>query len=160
MTLASPPTPKLASKLASEFRAAVRMFDGFDVIFGLLLWFTTFVAAVTWTSMIGRALRGEEVEQGSKETATAALAIAAWSIASSSHFRTAARSTESVAETRATVHDMRNLINEMNTAVLERDARAAKRDDHTDKQTRTMLGIAGLTLLVSVIALAVTLLSR
>ncbi len=133
-------------KFVSEFRAVLATFDGFDAIFGLFLWFSTFLALVSWASMIVRALRGENVKQGCKEDITAALAIAAWSMASASHFRAAAISTESVAEMRSTVY-------KMNVAFIERDERATKRDDRIARLTRAMLWIAGVTLAVSIIAL-------
>ncbi len=123
--------------------------DGIDLLFGLIPYGMTFLAATVWAPVCARVLRGEEANVPTHAPLVSGLVIASWTFVSGTRFR------ENIA-LRDSVADVRELVRVAASDGVQRDERNAARDERIYKLTVAMALLAGLTLAAAIATLVAT----
>jgi hypothetical protein len=122
--------------------------DSVDLFF-LLVASVGYAAFATWTPLIVRTIRGEEVEEDWRVRASTVGVMAAFTLVSGSRMR------ETAAMRGATV-ETRELVREAAVDAQRRDRRVAEEQDRLATMTKRLVLLAALTLATAVVTLAVS----
>jgi hypothetical protein len=134
----------------SRFREL--MPDSTEIYFGMLPASAFYAAFVTWASLLVRAIRGEDVEPDWRVYASTAAAMATYTITSATRVRETAALRGAAVEMRAVVHQAAE------DAKL-REQRAAESDRRLTRLTKRLVLLAALTLAAAFVTLVVSILA-
>jgi hypothetical protein len=122
--------------------------DSIDFFYGIFPAAANVAAFLSWSSLIVRAIRGEEAKEDWRVVASTAAAMAAFALNSGTRVR------EAVAMRGAAV-ETRELVREAASAAERRDQRAVEQQDRLTTLTRLLVVLAALTLVAAIVTLAV-----
>lgn len=130
--------------------------DGVDAL-TLSLAVARYAAFVAWAEVIVRAIRGEDSKENWKTFSSSVVLIGLSALQAGAEIR-------EFASLRGATVEMRSLVHDAAEQAALREQRAAKRDRQSAKQQSTtlminkgMIVLAGLTLTVAIVTLAITL---
>jgi hypothetical protein len=123
--------------------------DSFDLFFGIFPAAANVAAFLSWSSLIVRAIRGEEVKEDWRVVVSTAAAMAAFALNSGRRVREAAA-------LRGTAVEVRELVREAAADAEQRDKRAAQQQDRLTRLTKWLVALAAVTLAAAVVTLAAT----
>jgi hypothetical protein len=126
--------------------------DSIDFFYGIFPFAAGYMAFVTWTPLIVRAIRGEEVEEGWRLYTATSASMAAYTLKSGAQIRQA----EAL---RATVAELREAQHEAAEDARQRDQRAAAEQDRLNRLTQRLVVLAALTLTASLVAVVIAIVS-
>jgi hypothetical protein len=122
--------------------------DSIDFFYGIFPFAAGYAAFVTWTPLVVRAIRGEEVKEGWRLYTATAASMAAYTLKSGAQIRQA----EAL---RAAVANLREVQREAAEDAKQRDERAAAQQDRLNRLTQRLVVIAAVTLAASIVTLVV-----
>jgi hypothetical protein len=126
--------------------------DSIDFFYGIFPFAAGYMAFVTWTPLIVRAIRGDEVEEGWRLYSATSASMVAYTLKSGAQIRQA----EAL---RAAVADLRDAQREAAEDAKQRDQRAAEQQDGLNRLTQRLVVLAALTLTASFVAVVVAIVS-
>lgn len=132
----------------TRFKLSSILPDSVEVFF-MMVAGAGFAAFVSWTSLIVRAIRGEEVEEDWRVFVSTAGVMAAFTIVSAHRLRSAAALRQAAVETR-------EIMREAAGDAERRDQRAAKQQNRLTRLTKWLVLLAAVTLAAAIVTLIVT----
>jgi hypothetical protein len=140
---------------ANDTRPEDRLADGLTAFYGFGPTIAAFAFFTSWGNLIVRQMRGEEVKEDWRTLSYSVTALVSFTLVSG------ARARETAALRRAPVQ-LRGIASETAAQHPRRDERSAERaaqdtvrQDRLNQLTRSLLLVAGITLTVAIVALAV-----
>jgi hypothetical protein len=108
-----------------------------------------YAAFVSWTSLIVRSIRGEEVEEDWRLFVSSAAVMSAFTLVSGSRIR-------ETAALRAAAVETREIVREAAADAQRREQRAAEQQDRLTRLTKWLVLLAAVTLAAAIVTLVVS----